>query len=246
MDTLLTIDNLSLTFCSDQEIGGNSQILHNINLHIEQGKTHALVGESGSGKSVTAMSLLRLLEDVSTIQTEGQIIFKGRDLLQLSRKDIRAVRGNDIAMIFQEPMTSLNPVCTIGKQLTEPLLRHRKLTKEEAKREAISLLERTGIPAPEHRLRSYPHQLSGGQRQRVMIAMALACRPALLIADEPTTALDVTIQAQILELIKDLQKEFNMAVLLITHDLPLVRKTADRVSIMHQGRIVEQNRTEAL
>ncbi len=206
MDTLLTLDNFSLTFCSDQEIGGDSRILHDINLHIEQGKTHALVGESGSGKSVTAMSVLRLLEDVSTVHTEGRILFNGQDLLQLSRKDIQAVRGNNIAMIFQEPMTSLNPVYTIGKQLTEPLIRHRQLTKEEAEQEAINLLKRTGIPDPEQRLQSYSHQLSGGQRQRVMIAMALACRPALLIADEPTTALDVTIQAQILELIKDLTK----------------------------------------
>ncbi|XCN71321.1 MAG: dipeptide ABC transporter ATP-binding protein [Candidatus Electrothrix aestuarii] len=246
MNTLLTIDNLSLTFCSDQEIGGDSRILYDINLSIEQGKTHALVGESGSGKSVTAMSLLRLLEDVAKVRYEGKILFNGQDLLQLSRKGIQAVRGNDIAMIFQEPMTSLNPVYTIGQQLTEPLIKHRKLGKEEADREAISLLERTGIPDPEHRLSSYPHQLSGGQRQRVMIAMALACRPALLIADEPTTALDVTIQAQIIDLIKDLQKEFNMAVLLITHDLPLVHKAAESVSIMHKGRIVEQNSTEAL
>ncbi|WPD24698.1 MAG: dipeptide ABC transporter ATP-binding protein [Candidatus Electrothrix scaldis] len=246
MNTLLTIDNLSLTFCSDQEIGGDSRILYDINLSIEQGKTHALVGESGSGKSVTAMSLLRLLEDVAKVRYEGKILFNGQDLLQLSRKGIQAVRGNDIAMIFQEPMTSLNPVYTIGQQLTEPLIKHRKLGKEEADREAISLLERTGIPDPAHRLSSYPHQLSGGQRQRVMIAMALACRPALLIADEPTTALDVTIQAQIIDLIKDLQKEFNMAVLLITHDLPLVRKAAESVSIMHKGRIVEQNSTEAL
>ncbi|MCI5121290.1 MAG: ABC transporter ATP-binding protein, partial [Candidatus Electrothrix sp. AUS4] len=246
MNTLLTIYNLSLTFCSDQEIGGDSRILYDINLSIEQGKTHALVGESGSGKSVTAMSLLRLLEDVSRVRYEGKILFNGQDLLQLSRKEIQAVRGNDIAMIFQEPMTSLNPVYTIGQQLTEPLIKHRQLGKEEAEREAISLLERTGIPDPKHRLSSYPHQLSGGQRQRVMIAMALACRPALLIADEPTTALDVTIQAQIIDLIKDLQKEFNMAVLLITHDLPLVRKAADSVSIMHNGRIIEQNSTEAL
>jgi ABC-type microcin C transport system duplicated ATPase subunit YejF len=246
MKNLLTLKDFSLTFCSDQEIGGNSQILHSINLTIEQGKTHALVGESGSGKSVTAMSILRLLEDVATVQTEGQILFNGRDLLQLNKEEIRAVRGNDIAMIFQEPMTSLNPVYTIGQQLTEPLLRHRALSKEAARQEAISLLEKTGIPDSKHRLKSYPHQLSGGQRQRVMIAMALACRPALLIADEPTTALDVTIQAQILELINDLQQEFNMAVLLITHDLPLVRKVADRVSIMHQGQIVEQNQTERL
>jgi ABC-type microcin C transport system duplicated ATPase subunit YejF len=246
MDNLLTVEHLSLTFCSDREIGGDSRVLHDVNLHIEQGKTHALVGESGSGKSVTAMSVLRLLEDVSTVRTEGRILFNGQDLLQLSRKDIRAVRGNDIAMIFQEPMTSLNPVYTIGKQLTEPLILHRKMTKEAAAQEAVSLLERTGIPDPVQRLQSYPHQLSGGQRQRVMIAMALACRPALLIADEPTTALDVTIQAQILELIQDLQKEFNMAVLLITHDLPLVRKAADMVSIMHQGRIAEQNQTEVI
>ncbi len=246
MDTLLTLENLSLTFCSDQEIGGDKQILYDINLNIEQGKTHALVGESGSGKSVTAMSILRLLEDVATIRTKGKILFNGQELLQLSKKDIRAVRGNDIAMIFQEPMTSLNPVYTIGQQLTEPLIQHRRLTKEDATQEAINLLERTGIPDPQQRLKSFPHQLSGGQRQRVMIAMALACRPALLIADEPTTALDVTIQAQILELIKDLQKECNMAVLLITHDLPLVRKTADTVSIMHQGRIVEQSPTKAL
>ncbi|MCI5228332.1 MAG: ABC transporter ATP-binding protein, partial [Candidatus Electrothrix sp. AX2] len=246
MKNLLTLKDFSLTFCSDQEIGGNSQILRSINLTIEQGKTHALVGESGSGKSVTAMSILRLLEDVATVQTAGQILFNGRDLLQLNKEEIRAVRGNDIAMIFQEPMTSLNPVYTIGQQLTEPLLRHRALSKEAARQEAISLLEKTGIPDSKHRLKSYPHQLSGGQRQRVMIAMALACRPALLIADEPTTALDVTIQAQILELINDLQQEFNMAVLLITHDLPLVRKVADRVSIMHQGQIVEQNQTERL
>ncbi|MCI5148657.1 MAG: ABC transporter ATP-binding protein, partial [Candidatus Electrothrix sp. MAN1_4] len=187
MTPLLFIENLSLTFCSDQEIGGDSQVLHDINLTIEQGKTHALVGESGSGKSVTAMSILRLLDDVSTVLTKGRILFKDKDLLQLNRKKIQTVRGNDIAMIFQEPMTSLNPVYPIGKQLTEPLIRHRKLSKEKAKHEAMSLLERTGIPDPAHRLQSYPHQLSGGQRQRVMIAMALACRPALLIADEPTT-----------------------------------------------------------
>ena len=246
MDALLKIDNLSLTFCSDQEIGGDTQVLHDINLTIERGETHALVGESGSGKSVTAMSVLRLLEDVATVRTSGRILFKGRDMLQLSTREIRAIRGNDIAMIFQEPMTSLNPVYTIGNQLIEPLMLHRNMSREEAGKQAIVLLKRTGIKEPEYRVNSYPYQLSGGQRQRVMIAMALACRPSLLIADEPTTALDVTIQAQILALIKDIQQEFNMAVLLITHDLPMVQKAADTVSIMHRGRIVEQNSNREL
>jgi ABC-type microcin C transport system duplicated ATPase subunit YejF len=246
MNSLLAINQLCLSFLADQELGGDTKVLYGISLHVEAGKTHALVGESGSGKSVAALSVLRLLEDVSNVRTQGQILFKGRDLLQISKKEIRHVRGNEIAMIFQEPMTSLNPVHTISSQLMEPLLLHRQMSAEEAQEEAINLLARTGIQEPENRLKAYPHQLSGGQRQRVMIAMALACRPALLIADEPTTALDVTIQAQILELIKDLQQEFQMAVLLITHDLPLVRQTADTVSIMHQGRIVEQDSTAAV
>jgi ABC-type microcin C transport system duplicated ATPase subunit YejF len=246
MEPLLDIDNLTLSFCADEDAGGDTEVLHGISLRIEPGKTHALVGESGSGKSVAALSILRLLEDVSVVRTGGRILFQGRDLLCLGKKDIRAVRGNQIAMIFQEPMTSLNPVLTIGSQVIEPLLLHRQMSKEEARQEAINLLARTGIQEPESRLNAYPHQLSGGQRQRVMIAMALACRPALLIADEPTTALDVTIQAQILELIRDLQQEFQMAVLLITHDLPLVRKVADMVSIMYQGRIVEQGQAAAI
>ena len=245
MEPLLAVDNLTLSFCGDEEAGG-CEVLHGISLHIAPGQTHALVGESGSGKSVAALSVLRLLEDVSEVRTGGRVIFQGRDLLRLSSREIRAVRGNEIAMIFQEPMTSLNPVLTIGKQLIEPLLLHRQMNTEEARAEAISLLARTGIQEPEKKINAWPHQLSGGQRQRVMIAMALACRPALLIADEPTTALDVTIQAQILELIQDVQHEFNMAVLLITHDLPLVRKAAQSVSIMCQGRIVEQGSTEAI
>jgi ABC-type microcin C transport system duplicated ATPase subunit YejF len=246
MKPLLAINQLCLSFLADQELGGDTEVLHGISLSIEAGKTHALVGESGSGKSVAALSILRLLEDVSMVRTQGQILFQDRDLLQVSKREIRAVRGNEIAMIFQEPMTSLNPVHAIGSQLMEPLLLHRQMSAAEARQEAVSLLARTGIQEPENRLKAYPHQLSGGQRQRVMIAMALACRPALLIADEPTTALDVTIQAQIIELIKDLQQEFQMAVLLITHDLPLVRQAADTVSIMHQGRIVEQGGTEAI
>ena len=246
MTELLNIENFSLTFCSDQEIGGDSRVLHDINLTIKQGETHALVGESGSGKSVTAMSILRLLEDIASVRCSGRILFNNQDMLKLGKNDIRKIRGNEIAMIFQEPMTSLNPVYTIGNQLIEPLMLHRNMNRDEAGKRAITLLERTGIKDPEYRINAYPYQLSGGQRQRVMIAMALACRPSLLIADEPTTALDVTIQAQILELIKDIQQEFNMAVLLITHDLPMVHKAADTVSIMYQGKIVEQNTTKAL
>ncbi|WP_420207890.1 ABC transporter ATP-binding protein [Candidatus Electronema sp. JC] len=245
MEPLLAIDNLTLSFRADAEAGGG-EVLHGISLSIAPGSTHALVGESGSGKSVAALSVLRLLEDVSEVRMGGRILFKGRDLLRLSGREIRAVRGNEIAMVFQEPMTSLNPVLTIGRQLMEPLLLHRRMSKEEARAEAVSLLARTGIQEPESKISACPHQLSGGQRQRVMIAMALACRPALLIADEPTTALDVTIQAQIIDLIKDVQREFNMAVLLITHDLPLVRKAAETVSIMRKGRIVEQGGAEAV
>jgi ABC-type microcin C transport system duplicated ATPase subunit YejF len=246
MSTLLSFEDFSLHFCSDEALGGASQVLHGINLCLEEGKTHALVGESGSGKSVAALSILRLLEDMTRVQSSGKILFQGKDLMQMKPREIRAVRGNQIAMIFQEPMTSLNPVYSIGKQLMEPLLLHRQMSQEEAQEEAIQLLARTGIQEPAHRMRAYPYQLSGGQRQRVMIAMALACRPSLLIADEPTTALDVTIQAQILDLIQELQQELKMAVLLITHDLPLVKKVAERVSIMYQGRIVEHNTTQAL
>ncbi len=247
MKPLLTIDNLSLNFLTDQEPDGVIEVLHEISLQIEQGKTHALVGESGSGKSVTAMAVLRLLEEVSRVKTSGKIFFDGLDLLQIQNmQEIRSIRGNDIAMIFQEPMTSLNPVYTIGNQLLEPLLLHRNMSKAEAWDQGIQLLLRCGIKDPQYRMNAYPHQLSGGQRQRVMIAMALACRPKLLIADEPTTALDVTIQQQILELIIDIQQEYQMAVLLITHDLPMVRQIAESVSIMHQGRIVEQGTTEEI
>ncbi|MGE4559922.1 MAG: ABC transporter ATP-binding protein [Desulfobulbus sp.] len=237
MAPLLTLDSFNLCFLGAD--GETTPVLHDISLHIDQGRTHALVGESGSGKSVTALSILRLLEETSEIRTSGSIRFEDREITSLSKKAIRSIRGNRIAMIFQEPMTSLNPVYTIGNQLMEPLLLHQGLSKSEAYAQALQLLERTGIDNPEYRISCYPHQLSGGQRQRVIIAMALACRPTLLIADEPTTALDVTIQEQILRLIKDIQAEYGMSVLLITHDLPMVRKIADTVSIMHQGRIVE-------
>lgn len=244
--SLLTINNLSLSFISDDNPDGSARVLDNVSLALHPASTHALVGESGSGKSVTALSVLRLLDEIANIRVRGEIHFKGSNLLSLPKREMLAVRGNQISMIFQEPMTSLNPVYTIGNQMQEPLMLHQGLTRSEAHRKAIQLLERTGIQQPEYRIDSYPHQLSGGQRQRVMIAMALACRPLLLIADEPTTALDVTIQAQILSLIKDLQQEYNMAVLLITHDLPMVRQIAETVSIMHQGRIVEQGRTDAI
>ncbi|MBC8209389.1 MAG: ABC transporter ATP-binding protein [Desulfobulbaceae bacterium] len=245
---LLTIDNFSLSFIQDDSgpEPTETQVLHKVSLDVSSGRTTALVGESGSGKSVTALSILRLLEDTSNTVSSGRILFKGRDVFSLSPKQIRSLRGNHVSMIFQEPMTSLNPVYTIGNQLIEPLLLHRALTKKEAEIEAIHLLERTGIPDPRSRLTAYPHQLSGGQRQRVMIAMALACRPALLIADEPTTALDVTIQAQILNLMQDLQEEFNMGILLITHDLAMVKRIADQVHIMQNGRIVEQGPTDTL
>jgi ABC-type microcin C transport system duplicated ATPase subunit YejF len=244
MAPLLTIDNFSLTFLSAE--GDLSPVLDAISLQIEAGETHALVGESGSGKSVTALSILRLLEETNQVQSSGSIVFEGRELSGLDKKEIRAIRGNRIAMIFQEPMTSLNPVYTIGNQLMEPLLLHQSLSKAEAYQRALQLLERTGIDNPEYRINCYPHQLSGGQRQRVIIAMALACRPKLLIADEPTTALDVTIQDQILHLITDIQAEYGMSVLLITHDLPMVRKIADAVSIMHGGKIVEQGTVDEI
>ena len=240
---LLDIQNLSLTFHTED---GDSQVLHDISFGVESGQTVALVGESGSGKSVTALSILRLLEKTATVTTSGTIRFSGQDILALPDTKMRRIRGNQIAMIFQEPMSSLNPVYSIGSQLIEPLLLHQNLTDQQARGKAIDLLDMCGIQDPEQRLASFPHQLSGGQRQRAMIAMALACRPAMLIADEPTTALDVTIQAQILELLEDIQKELNMAVLLITHDLNMVKKIADHVHIMHDGRIVEDGPTGAI
>ncbi len=235
---LLTLDHFNLSFLGAD--GENTPVLHDISLTIDQGRTHALVGESGSGKSVTALSILRLLEETNQVCSSGSIRFEDQEITTLDKEAIRAIRGNRIAMIFQEPMTSLNPVYTIGNQLMEPLQLHQHMGKAEAYTQALQLLSRTGIDNPEYRINCYPHQLSGGQRQRVIIAMALACRPTLLIADEPTTALDVTIQEQILHLIKDIQAEYGMSVLLITHDLPMVQKIAETVSIMHQGRIVEQ------
>ena len=245
---LLNINKLNLSFHTDTGLRQpiEKQVLFDVSLTIDKGETVALVGESGSGKSITALSILRLLEDSSDIRCSGEITFDGKDVFSLNQKELRKLRGNRVAMIFQEPMTSLNPVYTIGNQLIEPLLLHRGMSKKEAVKEAIHLLERTGIQEAASRMKAFPHQLSGGQRQRVMIAMALACRPSLLIADEPTTALDVSIQAQILDLIRDLQEEFGMALLLITHDLGMVRSISDHIHIMKDGKIVEHGETESI
>ncbi|MCZ7660484.1 MAG: ABC transporter ATP-binding protein [Xanthobacteraceae bacterium] len=235
-EPLLTVRDLSVAFGQ----GAREVVaVDRVSFEIRRGETVALVGESGSGKSVTALSIMKLLPYPSARHPSGRIHFKGRELLALPEDEIRRVRGDDITIIFQEPMTSLNPLHTIEKQIGEILLLHRGLVGAEARARIVDLLGQVGIPDPESRLQSYPHQLSGGQRQRVMIAMALANEPDLLIADEPTTALDVTVQAQILELLKQLQARLGMAMLFITHDLGIVRKIADRVCVMKEGRIVE-------
>ena len=234
---LLSIDSLAVRFGRP---GSYADVIQDVSFKIAPGEKLALVGESGSGKTVTALSILQLNDPGHVAYPSGAIHFEGRDLLRLDQPAIRTVRGREIAMIFQEPMTSLNPLYTIGEQLIEPLIAHQDVDRAKARTRMIELLARTGIPEPHKRFDAYPHMLSGGQRQRVMIAMALACSPKLLIADEPTTALDVTIQLQILNLLEDLQKEFSMAVLMITHDLNMVQRFAERVCVMQNGRIVEQ------
>jgi microcin C transport system ATP-binding protein len=236
-DKLLDVDNLSVAF---HQAGRTSVAVDRISFSVRKGETVALVGESGSGKSVTALSVMKLLPYPAASHPSGRIRFEGQDMLQLPEREIRRIRGNRISIIFQEPMTSLNPLHTIEKQIGEALLLHQGLTGQAARARTLELLTQVGIPEPATRLASYPHQLSGGQRQRVMIAMALANEPDLLIADEPTTALDVTVQAQILQLLKDLQKRLGMAMLFITHDLGIVRKLADIVCVMKDGKIVEQ------
>ena len=233
--SLLSINNLSVSFQTDR---GVVQAVDQVSFDVDAGETLAIVGESGSGKSVTALSILQLLGDAGTI-SDGQIVFDGQNLLVLPEKDIRNIRGDRIAMIFQEPMSSLNPVLTIGKQVAEPIWLHRKKTWNEALDQAEELIKKVSIPDARQRLDAYPHQFSGGMRQRVMIAMALACEPKLIIADEPTTALDVTVQAQILSLLKNLTTELNSALILITHELGVVARYADRVAVMYGGRIVE-------
>jgi oligopeptide/dipeptide ABC transporter ATP-binding protein len=235
-EPLLEVRDLRTHFPTDE---GVVRAVDGVSLDVRAGETLALVGESGSGKSVTSLSILRLVGGGAGRIVGGSIRFRGRDLLALPEEAMRAVRGREISMVFQEPMTSLNPVFTCGDQVAEVLEVHERMPRAAARARAVELLRHVGMPDPEQRAREYPHQLSGGMRQRVMIAMALACRPALLIADEPTTALDVTIQAQILELLRRLRAETGMAVLLITHDLGVVAESADRVAVMYAGQVVE-------
>ena len=240
---LLEIKDLRTYFNTDD---GVAKAVDGVNYAIKPGETLGVVGESGCGKSVTAMSVMRLIPMPPGEIVGGEIRFQGRNLLDLSEAEMRKIRGNEISVIFQEPMTSLNPVFKVGQQIGEALILHQKLSKQEARQRTIELLEKVGIPDPSKRIDEYPHQMSGGMKQRVMIAMALACGPALLIADEPTTALDVTIQAQILDLLKDLQREEGMAILMITHDLGVIAESADHVVVMYAGKVVEYAPVEEL
>jgi microcin C transport system ATP-binding protein len=243
MNKALSIKNLSVSF---HQGGNESKAVKGISFDLKKGEILALVGESGSGKSVTAHSILKLLPYPQASHPTGAILYQDQDLLTADLKTLQSVRGNKIAMVFQEPMTSLNPLHTIGRQITETLLIHKDLKGDKAKERVVELLQMVGFPEGESRLKDYPHQLSGGQRQRVMIAMALACNPDILIADEPTTALDVTIQAQILDLLLDLRKRWGLSILLITHDLGIVKRISDRIAVMEKGLIVEIGETKAL
>ncbi len=242
MSHLLSVENLRTHFSTR---AGVVRAVDGVNLYLDRGELLGLVGESGCGKSITALSIMRLIAPPGKIAA-GEIDFDGKNLLTLSDEEMRQIRGDDIAMIFQDPMTSLNPVFTVGEQIAEALRLHRKLSRKAARDAAIEAMHEVAIPDPARRVDDYPHQLSGGMRQRVMIAMALACNPKLLIADEPTTALDVTIQAQILELLNELRRSRELAVLLITHDLGVVAEVADRVAVMYTGRIVEESPVEEL
>ena len=239
---ILQVNNLKTYFFTEN---GVAKAVDGVDFEVYQGETLGLVGESGCGKSVTAFSIVRLLDYPGKI-VEGQVIFKGSDLLKKSEDQMRKIRGKEISMIFQEPMTSLNPVFTIGFQISEVLKIHYKMGKREARERVIELLKQVGIPIPVQRFDEYPHQLSGGMRQRAMIAMALACNPSLLIADEPTTALDVTIQAQILELMKNLLKQFNSSLIMITHDLGVIAEIADRIAVMYAGKVMEHSDTRSI
>ncbi|MGX6442245.1 ABC transporter ATP-binding protein [Neobacillus sp. K501] len=236
MENILEVKDLNISF---HTFAGEVKAIRGANFQLKKGETLAIVGESGSGKSVTTKAIMRLLPESNSEIKSGQILFDGKDLAKLTDKEMQKIRGKEISMIFQDPMTSLNPTMTIGKQIMEPIIKHQKLSKAEAKGKAIDILRLVGIPRPEERFKQYPHQFSGGMRQRVVIAIALACNPKVLIADEPTTALDVTIQAQILELMKDLQKKIDTSIIFITHDLGVVANVADRVAVMYGGKIVE-------
>ena len=240
---LLEIENLSTFFHTEDNI---VKSVRNVDLAIHKGETLALVGESGCGKSVTALSVMRLIPTPPGRFESGRILFKGQNLLQTSKAEMQNIRGNEISMIFQEPMTSLNPIFTIGNQIMEAIRLHQDKTESQARELALQVLRQVAIPSPESRIDQYPHELSGGMKQRVMIAMAIVCRPALLIADEPTTALDVTIQAQILDLLDQLRKETQMAILLITHNLGIVAQYADQVAVMYSGKVVESAPVEEL
>jgi oligopeptide/dipeptide ABC transporter ATP-binding protein len=233
---LLEVRDLHTEFHTDD---GTVKAVNGVSFHVDPGETLGLVGESGCGKSVTAFSIMRLIPSPPGRIARGAVLLRGRNLLDLGDEAMRRLRGNELSMIFQEPMTALNPVYTVGDQIMEAIRLHQRVGKREAKSRAVEMLKHVGIPSPEQRVGEYPHQLSGGMRQRVMIAMALSCNPAVLIADEPTTALDVTIQAQILDLLRRLQKEMGMAILLITHDLGVVAEMADRVAVMYAGKLVE-------
>src|SRR5712692_2994179 len=241
MAELLRVENLRTWFHTP---AGTVRAVDGVNLSLQQGRTLGVVGESGCGKSVTALSVMRLIDPPGRIEEGSRIVFGGRDLVGLEEDDHQQIRGNDISMIFQEPMTSLNPVYTVGDQIAEAIQLHQKLSAGASFKRAIEMLKLVGIPSAERRAHDYPHQMSGGMRQRVMIAMALSCNPKLLIADEPTTALDVTIQAQILELMKQLRDEFRMSIMLITHDLGVIAEMADDVAVMYAGRVVEQGPVE--
>lgn len=242
-EKILEVKDLRISFRSH---GEEIKAIRGINFDLYKGETLAIVGESGSGKSVTTKSIMRLLPEKKAQIESGSILFQGYDIVQKTQKDMQAIRGKEIAMIFQDPMTSLNPTASIKKQLEEPLMKHQKYSKKDAYTRAIELLQMVGIPEPEKRIKQYPHQFSGGMRQRVVIATALACNPQILLADEPTTALDVTIQAQILELLKELQQKMNTSIIFITHDLGVVANMADRVAVMYAGKIVEIGTVEEI
>lgn len=236
MDFILEVKDLHISF---DTYAGEVKAVRGVDFHLRKGEALAIVGESGSGKSVTSKSIMRLIPDPPGRIVKGEVLFEGKDLVKLREKEMQTIRGSEISMIFQDPMTSLNPTMTVGKQIVEGLVKHQRLGKIEAKQRALELLKLVGIPNPEIRVNQYPHQFSGGMRQRVVIAVALACNPKVLIADEPTTALDVTIQAQILDLMKDLQKQMDTAIIIITHDLGVVANIAQRVAVMYAGNIIE-------
>ncbi len=243
MSKLLEVKNLKTYFYTDD---GVAKAVDDVSFALDSGETLGLVGESGCGKSVSALSIMRLIAQPPGKIVNGEILFKGKDILKIPEKEMQDIRGNDIGMIFQEPMTSLNPVFTCGNQIEEAVILHQKLSKEKAKVKAIEMLKLVGIPAPEQRYNEYPHQLSGGMRQRIMIAMALSCNPEILIADEPTTALDVTVQAQILELINKLQRELGMAVIMITHDLGVIAEVSTRVAVMYASKVAEYGNVDQI